>query len=339
LSIKKQHVCAGRLANTLGLHSRAAALFAVSSTEDVHNALKHAATENLPLIPLGEGSNVVLPPQLRAVVVQVADDSLQLTSESRESVTLRVGAGKNWHTLVQETLELGFYGLENLALIPGLVGAAPVQNIGAYGRELAAFVVAVHGFDLLERRAVSLSARDCHFGYRDSIFKHAFKDRYLIMSLELELQRDGYQPDISYPALAARLTGQNPSPQSVFDAVVALRRERLPDPSSSPNAGSFFKNPILSVDEAEQLLRDFPDAPCFTQSDGSCKTSAAWLIDQAGLRGHAVGGARVSEQHALVITTDGHATQADVLQLAASVQSAVAMRFGVALEIEPRVYD
>jgi UDP-N-acetylmuramate dehydrogenase len=326
------------LSNTLGLASVAARQFPVASPEEVFSAIDWARSERLPLVALGEGSNVVLPPRLEAAVLEVTDDSVTILAEADGWVSLRVGAGKNWHALVEETLAQGLYGLENLALIPGRVGAAPVQNIGAYGREVAEFVLGLQGVDLKERRLVTLTLPDCHFGYRDSVFKHALKDRFLIMTLDLRLSRTG-NTDVSYPALAERLGDGPITSQSIFDAVVSLRREKLPDPSREPNAGSFFKNPVLDAQDIERLRAAYPGAPLFPQSDGRSKTSAAWLIDRCALRGFRLGRARVSERHALVITTETGATQAEVLQLAEHVMSRVTERFGIRLEIEPRVYD
>ena len=326
------------IANTLRLPCRANRVVSVSGDEDVARAIDVARRERLPIRALGDGSNVVLPPSLRALVLRVADDAVSVLDDSPTQVTLRVGAGKNWHALVEETLCRGWYGLENLALIPGRVGAAPVQNIGAYGRELRDFTVAVHGSDLRTARGRSVSARQCEFAYRDSVFKRRLRDRVLIRAVDLRLSKTP-DPHLAYPALRERLkSGPYPeTPRGVFDAVVAQRRQRLPDPARRPNAGSFFKNPVLAAALVERLARRFPDLPRFAQREASAKLSAAWLIERCGLRGERQGQALVSATHALVVENAGGATQADVLALAERVQARVYAAFGVQLVREPRV--
>lgn len=326
------------IANTLRLPCRAHRLVPVRDDEDVARAIAIAERERLALRALGDGSNVVLPPSLRALVLRVADDAVRVLDDSPAQVTLRVGAGKNWHALVEETLRRGWYGLENLALIPGQVGAAPVQNIGAYGRQLQDFAVAVHGSDLRTARRRSLPARDCEFAYRDSVFKGRLRDRFLIRAVDLRLSKTP-DPHLAYPALRERLrSGPYPAtPRGVFDAVVAQRRERLPDPARRPNAGSFFKNPVLATARVEGLARRFPDLPRFAPHEAGAKLPAAWLIERCGLRGARQGQAMVSKTHALVVENAGGATQADVLALAERVQARVYAAFGVRLVREPRV--
>jgi UDP-N-acetylmuramate dehydrogenase len=328
---------ADAIANTLALPCTARRLVTVCGAQDVLAAIAWAKETGLPLMPLGQGSNVVLPPMLEAAVLKVSDATVSLLSDTQSAVTLRVGAGKGWHELVAETLDSGFYGLENLALIPGLVGAAPVQNIGAYGREFAEFVVAVHGFDLVTGAAQTLAAAECEFGYRDSVFKQGLQDRFLITAVDIKLSRTAVI-SIDYPVLKSRLSHRAVSAKAVFETVVALRRERLPDPWKNPNAGSFFKNPILSAQQLLDLQSVEPKVPVYPQADGQFKVSAAWLIERAGLRGCAKGAATISDQHALVLVTDGKAKQSDVLELARHVQDVVEDQFSVALEPEPRIY-
>ncbi|EED33055.1 UDP-N-acetylenolpyruvoylglucosamine reductase [gamma proteobacterium NOR5-3] len=326
------------VANTLALPCMARRLTSVCGSQDVLEAMEWAQKAGLPLMPLGEGSNVVLPRVLEAVVLKVADSSLSILADAEDSVTLRVGAGKVWHALVSEAVHSGYYGLENLALIPGLVGAAPVQNIGAYGKELGDYVVAIHGFDLITGAAQTLDSKECGFSYRSSVFKQELQDRFLITAVDLKLSRAPVV-NIDYPVLKSRIGCGEVSPTTVFEAVVALRQERLPNPAHSPNAGSFFKNPILSTQLLRQLQSAEPEIPVYPVSDELSKVSAAWLIERAGLRGYAQGNVAMSDQHALVLVTDGHAVQGQVLELARYVQTVVLERFGVALEPEPRFYD
>lgn len=324
------------IANTLRLPCRARALFCIASG-DVSDARAWAKSTGLPLLALGEGSNVVLPPVLEAGVVRVTDKSMTILRDSPRDVSLRIGAGLAWHDLVSLTVKQGLYGLENLALIPGLVGAAPVQNIGAYGREFEEFVEGVHGVDLRTGRAQTLMADECEFSYRGSVFKTRLRDQFLITAVDITLSR---VPSVnaSYPALQERLSDQALTPEAVFDAVVSLRTERLPNPASTPNAGSFFKNPLVSQEILNTLKRSEPDMPIYPLDNNRSKLSAAWLIDRAGLRGQVLGTAAVSKRHALVLVTTGAALQSDVLALAERVQATVRQRFGVDLEPEPRIY-
>lgn len=325
-----------QLPNTLALPCAADTL-CVSGIEQARDAVRLARALGRSLLPLGEGSNVVLPGALQGIALYVTDKSVHEVGRDNEFVTLRVGAGHAWHAFVCTTVAEGYVGLENLALIPGTVGAAPIQNIGAYGREVAAFIDAVHGVDLHSGDSRSLNAEQCEFSYRHSVFKGALRDRFLICAVDFRLSKHAAL-DTHYPALAAQLDGQAPlSAQQVLDAVVALRRQRLPDPELEPNVGSFFKNPVVdatwlrNVDGGTQM-------PQYPQPDGRIKLSAAWLIDHCGLKGLREGGACIASRHALVITNRGGATQRDVLTLAERVVHAVQQRYGLTLEMEPRVY-
>jgi UDP-N-acetylmuramate dehydrogenase len=212
-----------------------------------------------------------------------------------------------------------------------------VQNIGAYGKEFGDFVIAVHGFDLVTGISQTLSAGDCGFAYRDSVFKQELGDRFLITAVDIRLSRTAVV-DIDYPVLKSRIGPHNVSAQAVLDAVVELRLERLPNPVTVPNAGSFFKNPILSAQQLLDLQSDEPTVPVYPLPNELCKVSAAWLIERAGLRGYSRGPVGMSQQHALVLVNNGSAHQSDVLELARHVQSVVQERFSVKLEPEPRIY-
>lgn len=326
--------------NTLRLDATARALARVETGSELLDALSWARAEGLPVIPLGEGSNIVLAGSPDALWLRQCSRRVDVLAEEHKRVTLRVDAGHDWHTLVQDTLRRGYYGLENLALIPGTVGAAPIQNIGAYGVEVDQFVSAVHGVELDSGAALSLSAAECGFAYRHSIFKGELRDRVVITAVDLVLHR---QPavDVSYPALADELERRdcdNPWPEDVFDAVVAVRRARLPDPAEEPNAGSFFKNPVVSEAEATALATRWPDLPRYPLDDGRVKLPAAWLIDSAGWKGHERNGVGVHPRHALVLVNRGANSGAALLALADAIVDSVRERFGVLLEMEPRVY-
>ena len=326
--------------NTLALPSRAAALVEVTGEEELRQALTWAARTGLPPIPLGEGSNVVLAEDLEALVLRLVNRGIERIDEDESTVVLRVAAGENWHQLVCWTLGQRLYGLENLALIPGAVGAAPIQNIGAYGVELCSFVEAVHGVELERGEGFSLAAQDCAFGYRDSVFKQRLRDRVVITAVDLRLSLR-QAPRVDYPSLAAQLAERGiaaPGAQDVFDAVVAVRRERLPDPAVEPNAGSFFKNPVVDATTASTLAREWPDLPQYEQPGGGSKLPAAWLIEKCGWKGRCEGGAAVHRQHALVLVNRGGGRAEDIMRLARQIQESVTGRFGIDLEIEPRVY-
>lgn len=329
-----------RTRNTLRLESHAAALAEVSSAAELNHALDWAQAQGLPAVPLGTGSNVVLVGDLNALVLCQRGSDMELLGEQGDTVLLRVSAGHDWHQLVQRTLEAGFYGLENLALIPGTVGAAPIQNIGAYGVELERFVKAVHAVEIASGRAMTLSAGDCGFGYRDSVFKGELRDKLVITAVDLRLSRQP-RPQLGYPTLRSELEGagiDDPQPEDVFRAVVAVRSRRLPDPAREPNAGSFFKNPVLEATAAASLQGQHPDVPVYPQADGRAKIPAAWLIDRAGWKGRRRGGVGVHPGHALVLVNYQSDSGTELLALADEIAASVKARFDVALEPEPRIY-
>jgi len=326
--------------NTLALQARAQAFVSINTESDLLAALTLAREQQLPVVPLGEGSNVVIAGDLDGLVIQQRMKGIEVLALADDAVRLRVAAGENWHALVQWTLAQGYFGLENLALIPGTVGAAPIQNIGAYGVELQSSLLQVHARHIADDKVIALSNEACEFGYRDSIFKHRLLDQLVITAVELHLSRRS-AVNIAYPALAsyfAEHTDIAPTPEAVFDAVVSIRRSKLPDPSQVPNAGSFFKNPVVAVKVAEKLRAAFPALPCFPQPNGTAKVSAAWMIDRCGWKGVRRGDLGVHAEHALVLVNYGNDSGEELLSLAAKIVESVHDRFGVLLEIEPRVY-
>jgi UDP-N-acetylmuramate dehydrogenase len=299
-----------------------------------------ADQQDLPVVPLGQGSNVVLARDLEALVVRQETRGIEIIDELGDRVTLRVAAGENWHALVQWTLRQGLYGLENLALIPGTVGAAPIQNIGAYGVELQSCLLQVHALAIADGRPHTLSNTDCEFGYRDSVFKQGLRDKLVITSADLRLSR---VPELhtGYPALAsalAQIDVRALTPQDVFDTVVNIRRSKLPDPAVEPNAGSFFKNPLVPAEQAQALMAKFTGLPGYPQEDGRVKLPAAWMIDHCGWKGYREGDIGIHPVHALVIVNYGNDNGEQLLSLASEVAATVADTFGIQLAIEPRVY-
>lgn len=323
-------------ANTLRLPCAADALWEFDSARDLPAIIDWCRNAGLRPLPLGEGSNVLLPPVLNAAVLRSADQGVQLL-EDGDQPTVRVGAGKNWHQLVKDMLDAGLHGLENLALIPGATGAAPVQNIGAYGLEISQRVLAVHGVDLHTQALHSLSGAECGFAYRDSRFKGELAGRFMITAVDFQLSRDRATVT-HYPALAERLAQHSGpvTPAAVFEAVVSLRRERLPDPQVTPNVGSFFKNPVVADAVAAELRARFPALPVYVVDASRAKLSAAWMIDHCGFKGVQRGSAAVSPDHALVLINRG-GDRDSLLALAREIADRVLQTFGCQLALEPSV--
>lgn len=324
--------------NTLALPARARYFASITSVDALRQALIWARDKNLPLLTLGGGSNMILAGDWPGLVLHIALRGKTIEDENR----VRVGAGENWHELVQWSLEQNLYGLENLTLIPGTAGAAPIQNIGAYGVELAERLVSVRGIDIESGYEHVLSAVDCQFAYRDSIFKNALRNRFVITEITLQLSRE-FTPVIAYPTLNQALADiTTPTALDVERAVRQIRQSRLPDPAVLPNAGSFFKNPVVSAQQFEDLRYEYPAIPHFPAAEG-VKIPAAWLVEQSGWKGRRVGAVGVHEQQALVLIhyRDALATRhaaSELLDLAAAIQSDVCQRFLIVLELEPTIY-
>lgn len=326
--------------NTLAVPAVAEYFVAVNNDDELREALEFAKERNLPRMILGGGSNIVLRGNFPGLVIQIKTSGKEVVRENDEFVWLKVAAGENWHQLVEYTLDNSFYGLENLSLIPGSVGAAPIQNIGAYGVELKDVFSELTALNVDTRLNVSFTKDSCHLDYRDSIFKQSLKDQYVITSVTFQL-RKAPKLNLSYPVLRAALahiSEQEISPQQVSDAVIAIRQSKLPDPAVIPNVGSFFKNPIISVEQFQSLQNKFPEVVFYPLDEKRVKLAAAWLIDQAGWKGREEEGVGIHPQQALVITNPGKRSGDSVLQLASQVIESVQKQFSVLLEMEPRVY-
>ena len=326
--------------NTLGLEARAAAFVTVQNEDGLLQALRWAKKQKLPVVPLGEGSNVVLAGDLDALVLHQQSKGREVLARDGDSVLLRIAAGECWHNLVGWCLAAGYHGLENLALIPGTVGAAPVQNIGAYGVELASMIRCVYARSLVDGSLLQLDNAQCEFGYRDSVFKHRLKDSVVITAVEFELRVSPCM-NTEYPSLKQYLRDhcqRKPTPRDVYEAVVSIRSARLPDPQLEPNAGSFSKNPVLSGRSFEELKILAPDVPVFPQASGAMKVPAGWLIDRCGWKGKRQKNQGVHKEHALVLVNYGNNSGADLLAFAAEIRESVEQTYGVTLEIEPRRY-
>ncbi|MDR2154026.1 MAG: UDP-N-acetylmuramate dehydrogenase [Burkholderiaceae bacterium] len=348
--IVERNVALARL-NSFGIAARAAALVRVRGESDVRDLLADAGWGARSKFVLGGGSNIVLTGDVKAVVLKVEVAGRRVVGETAREVIVEAGAGENWHALVGWTLDQGLPGLENLALIPGTVGASPVQNIGAYGVELQDRFHELDAIDLHSGETFTLNAAQCGFGYRDSVFKHApakpgdmgLAGRALILRVRLALPK-AWRPVLGYLDLERKVaeTGiRAPGARQIHDWVVAIRRAKLPDPAVIGNAGSFFKNPTVSPEQCADIIGRDPKVVHYPMPDGSIKLAAGWLIDACGWKGKSVGNASVYDKQALVLINRGGreqpATGGEVMTLAGAIQTSVYERFGIRLEPEPVV--
>ena len=331
--------------NSLALPAYAEYFCSLDGEEDLLAALEYARVNQLDVTALGGGSNLVLVGDIAGLVIHLNTKGYShCNGAEADSVEVTFAAGENWHQAVLTTLEQGWYGMENLSLIPGNIGAAAIQNIGAYGVELEDIFVSLRAVEIASGKLCSFTKTDCQFAYRDSLFKNAARDQYIILDMTLRLSQKP-QVNIRYPALQQAIAeaGINDSltPQRVSELVCQIRRQKLPDPAVTPNAGSFFKNPLIETAAAEQLLELYPQMPNYPQPDKQTKIPAAWLIDQCGFKGMTRGPVGVHQYQALVLVnnlSEGGANGSQILALAEELRAAVLARFSIALEIEPRVY-
>lgn len=324
--------------NTFGVMTRARYLAHAHNDAEVGEALQAAKRLQLPLLVIGGGSNLLLTGDVEALVLRMASRGLRIVSSQADAVLVEAEAGEPWHPFVQWTLEQGLQGLENLSLIPGTVGAAPMQNVGAYGVEIKDVFAGLTALDRHSGELREFSLDECQFAYRDSRFKRE-AGRWLILRVRFALARTGAL-HLDYGPLRQRLAEQGisqPTASDVSRAICTIRREKLPDPAVLGNAGSFFKNPLVSADLAAQLRVQHADLVAYPQADGQVKLAAGWLIEQAGWKGFRDGDAGVHQQQALVLVNYGTATGAQLLALARRIQADIQARFAVALEIEPNI--
>ena len=324
--------------NTFGFDQRAALYATAKSEQDIEQAVDYARSKNLPLLVLGEGSNVVLANDVSGLVLRLTDERIHIDWHNDDVVEVSASAGVSWHALVQYTLGNNIQGLENLSLIPGSVGAAPVQNVGAYGVEVQDRICKVRAFHIPTRQWLTLRPEQCQFSYRHSLFKqHA--DEYIISEVVFSLGRQ-HALQTDYASLAQHLASRNitrPTAQQISESVIAIRQSKLPDPNVIGNAGSFFHNPIVDAVHHEALLEQYPELSSYPQTDGSFKLAAGWLIDKLGFKGTVCGGVGVHADQALVLVNVGSGTGADILRLAEKIKTAVRKAYAVELNIEPRV--
>ena len=326
--------------NTLGFQVSAERFIEVETVEQLELALSDVERNQWPLLLLGGGSNLVLKPYIPGAVISVNLQGINILVDDESSAIVEVGAGVNWHQFVGRLLEMGLHGLENLALIPGNVGAAPVQNIGAYGVELADCFHSLTAYDRKTGELVQLNKDDCCFGYRDSLFKSREPGRYIIWQVRFLLSTV-FSPNLGYRALSDYLDQQgltSPGAYDVYRSVCEIRQSKLPTPDKIGNVGSFFENPIVQEEQYLQLKQKFPNLVAYQDEPGSYKLAAGWLIDQAGWKGHKATHVGVYDKQALVLVNLGEGDSEALLGLAKSIQDSVLEKFSVPLRMEPRVY-
>lgn len=325
--------------NSFGIDVRARLYAEAHNDADVREALAYAAGQQLPLLVIGGGSNLLLTQDIDALVLRMASQGIRVLHDDGVHVVVEAEAGEAWHPLVLWTLAQGFSGLENLSLIPGTVGAAPMQNIGAYGVEIKDVFAGLTALDRQTGELRDFSLAECNFAYRDSLFKHEV-GRWLILRVRFALSR-AVHLKLEYGPVQQRLTEQGitqATPSDVSRAICSIRSEKLPDPAVLGNAGSFFKNPLVSQALAGELQRQYPDLVAYAQADGQMKLAAGWLIDKAGWKGFREGDAGVHRLQALVLVNYGAATGQDIACLALRIQQDIEKRFKVVLEMEPNRY-
>jgi UDP-N-acetylmuramate dehydrogenase len=336
-----EHRASLRAHNTFGLQAVAQTLVRIRSEAELRRVVDHAELGRAPKFVLGGGSNVVFTHDIDAVVLKIEIPGLRLLDARPDGWLIELGAGESWHRAVTWTQEQGWPGLENLALIPGSTGAAPVQNIGAYGVELKDRFHSLDAVDLVTGRVVTLNAADCRFGYRDSVFKQSdfggLAGKSVITRVRLWLPRP-WQPVLGYLDIERKMTetgNHQPDSATVYDWVCAIRRAKLPDPAVIGNAGSFFKNPVVTPEQCKDIIGRDPEIVHYPMPDGNVKLAAGWLIDACGWKGKTIGDAGVYEKQALVLVNRGNAIGAEVVTLARAIQESVYGRFGIRLEPEP----
>ena len=327
--------------NTFGIDADARYLVDICHEEDLQTLLQLTEFIDTPKLILGGGSNVLLCHNFDGLVVKMDIQGIDIVREDNEHVFVRAGAGVNWHEFVMFCVQRGYAGLENLALIPGTVGAAPMQNIGAYGVELEQVFESLTAVNVHTGEQQTFLHADCAFGYRESVFKRSLKGQYIITSVTFQLNK---QPifHTRYGAIqetlaAMGITDENLTIRAISEAVIRIRRSKLPDPTQIGNAGSFFKNPEIPKNQFDRLKNDYPDLPGYPINDETVKVPAGWLIEQAGWKGYRTGDAGVHAKQALVLVNYGNATGSQIIALAEQVQASVKEKFGVTITPEVNV--
>jgi UDP-N-acetylmuramate dehydrogenase len=325
--------------NTLNIPARARYFASVKSESQLKEILRHPRTEGLKIVVLGGGSNVLFADDFEGLILHIQITGREVIKESRDHVWLKIGAGENWHQTVRYCVDRGWGGIENLSLIPGTVGAAPIQNIGAYGVELEEVFEWLEAVDIEGRESRRYEKEHCEFGYRDSIFKGELKGIVIVTNVVLRLSKNP-ELNTSYGAIRSELEKRNidqPTIRDISDIVIDIRNSKLPNPDLLGNAGSFFKNPIVKEGVYERIKKEYPEAPGYEMGNQKTKVPAGWLIEEAGWKGKVMGNTGTYKQQALVIVNHGGATGGEILKLAGQIKKSVKEKFGIALVPEVNI--
>lgn len=322
--------------NSFGIEVETEFFAAISNEAELIEVLK--SNGNKPFRVLGGGSNVLLTEDYKGLTLVMQNKGISILEETESHVLIEVQAGENWHELVLWALENDFGGIENLALIPGSVGAAPIQNIGAYGVELSSVFHRCKALDLESLSFNEFDKAACEFGYRSSVFKTHLKGKAIITRVQFKLSKKNHQTHTQYGTLQASLQGKEMSIQNIAASVIAIRKSKLPDPTQIGNSGSFFKNPVIPVNQFKQLQENYPEIPHYPDTAEKIKIPAGWLIEKLGYKGKRFGDAGVHEKQALVLVNYGNAKGVELLNLAQQIQEQVLQNFGIQLEVEVNIF-
>ena len=324
--------------NTFGIEAKAQRFVAVHSASDLKSILEQHANDKKFI--LGGGSNMLLTKDIDALVIHIDLRGKKIIKEDEDFVWVESQAGENWHEFVLWTIDNNFGGLENMSLIPGNVGTTPVQNIGAYGIEIKDTFVSCEALKISNQELITFHLQDCHFGYRESIFKNEVKDQYIITSVIFKLTKRNHKINISYGDIASELAKNHivtPTLKEVSNAVIAIRKSKLPDPKELGNSGSFFKNPILLKTDFDKIHQQFPEMKFYEVSETEVKVPAGWLIEQAGFKGKRFGDAGIHKNQALVLVNYGNATGQEILNVSKNIQETIFQKFGIHIEAEVNI--
>jgi UDP-N-acetylmuramate dehydrogenase len=322
--------------NSFGIDAKSRYFCQIENNQHIDALLEWQQHTETPLLLLGGGSNILFIADYNGMSAVMKTKGIRLIGEDNDYTYIKAAAGENWHHFVRWTVENGYAGLENLSLIPGTVGAAPMQNIGAYGVELADYLYQLDAIELSTGILHTFSQQECHFNYRDSFFKSTAFGHYLIQSITIKSPKKAHWK-IEYAGIKEHLNGKTLNAKNISNSIIAVRQSKLPDPTQLGNAGSFFKNPLLNKTKWQALKQDHPALSGYPQKNGAIKISAAWLIDQCGWKGKQQGNAGVYKKHALVLVNHGGASGKEIWELANTIVNAVNDQFGILLEAEPRI--
>lgn len=324
--------------NTFGIEAKAKAFVSIENTSELHTILKENTDQDKFI--LGGGSNMLLTQDIDKLVIHINSQGKKLIKEDQDHVWVEFQGGENWHDIVLWCIDHNYGGIENMSLIPGNIGTAPIQNIGAYGVELKDTFCSCQAIHIKDFHTQHFTAADCQFGYRESVFKNELKGQYIITAVTLKLTKHTHQLNTNYGIINEELEKQginNPTIKDISNAVIAIRRSKLPDPKEIGNSGSFFKNPIIATTHFLEVQKQFPDIPHYVLSDTLTKIPAGWLIEQAGFKGKRIGDAGVHTKQALVLVNYGNASGQDILNLAHTVQKEVANKFNIQIDTEVNI--